>query len=500
MMKKQNAFRLTALAAAISSTLAVAGCGSSSSDVDNFSSTEDCNFPEHNSQGNLPATADIAATPTFHRLPVDLPEPSGSSESPLEVDSSTVVDTDTKNLTDDKFSDYLNSPNSSITRKSTARKPIVYNPAQIREAYGFPAIPKDLSNLTPEQAASLGAGQTIYIIVGFDNPSLVSDLNAFSQKFNLPVCNEVKLPAVVKALPAAANNCTVSVVHSTAGAGLSDKKPAYSTVWALESALDVQWAHAVAPLARKVVIQARNALVGSLADAVRVANKFGPGVVSMSFVAKEASFVKGSEPIFAQPNMTYIAAAGDYGYQANWPAVSPSVISIGGTTLNSYSATGRNETAWKGTGGAFSTQFPMPSWQKALVFSSNAPKTRVGVDLSFNADPYTGQYTAFTKLGAKTPTWYSLGGTSIGTPQVSGMIAVVNARRALLGKPPVGKFHQNLYTDFGLGLGASAQSFYDVTAGANGVCGWCSARYGYDIPSGWGSPNADKLIPLMTNK
>lgn len=500
-MKKSNQIRLTTLAAAVASTLVVTGCGGGSgSDKNNLSSIdENCNFPEHRDQASQTAGAETAI-PTFHRLPIDLPEPiAGDSESPHRVDSSTVVDVDTKNLTDEKLSDYLKT-HEGVAKKSVTRTPIVYAPAQIRAAYGLPPVPTDLSNLTAAQAAALGAGQTIYIIAAFDNPALVDDLNSFSRSFNLPQCNEVKLPAVVRALPAAPSNCTVSVVHSTAGAGLSDKKPAYDVLWALESALDVQWAHAIAPLARKVVIQARNALVGSLADSVRVANTFGPGVVSMSFVAQEAAFVKGSEPIFAQPNMTYIAAAGDYGYQANWPAVSPSVISIGGTTLNGYSAAGRDETAWKGTGGAFSSQFPMPSWQSALLFPANAPKTRVGVDMSFNADPFTGQYISFTKLGAKTPTWYSMGGTSIGAPQVSGLIAVVNAQRALLGKPPVGKFHQNLYTDFGPGLGASAKSLNDITVGANGVCTMCTAKYGYDIPSGWGTPNAERLIPLMVNK
>jgi len=501
-MKKQHPLRLNTLIAAAISTMVLSACGSSSSEGDKVSNNpEDCNFPEHLSQNNA-SPGDPAAIPTFHRLPAELPEP-GEGDAPFEVDSSAVLDVDTKNLSDDKLSDMIQQEKSnpgSIQLKSTPRKPIVYNPAQIRAAYGLPPVPRDLSNLTPEQAASLGAGQTIYIVVAFDNPSLVSDLNAFSSKFNLPMCNEVKVAVNTKALQPAPNNCTVSVVYSVAGGGMSDKKPAYDGVWATESALDVQWAHAIAPLARKVVIEGRNALVGSLADAVRTANNFGPGVVSMSFVAQEASFVKGSEPIFAVPNMTYVAAAGDYGYQANWPAVSPSVVSVGGTTLNGYSDTGRNETSWKGTGGAFSSQFPMPTWQSGLNFPSSLPKTRVGVDLSFNADPYTGHYVAFTKLGAKTPTWYSMGGTSAGTPQISALVAVVNAQRALLGKPPVGKIHENLYRDFGPGLGASAQALTDVTVGANGTCNWCSAKFGYDIPSGWGTPNANRLIPLMVNK
>ncbi len=498
-MKKSTQLRLTTMAAAIASALTVTGCGSSDSALNVVSGDENCNFPEHRNQTNQTAGVEGAAIPTFHRLPVDLPEPSADVDAPAQLDPSRVVDVDTTNLTEEKFADYLKT-HEGLVKKSTTRRPVVYNPAQIRAAYGLPPVPADMSNLTAEQAASLGAGQTIYVIGAFDNPSLVNDLNAFSKNFNLPSCAEVKLPAVVRPLAAAPNRCTVSVVHSTAGAGLSDKKPGYDVTWALESALDVQWAHAIAPLARKVVIQARNALVGSLADAVRVANGFGPGVVSMSFVAKEASFVKGSESIFAQPNMTYLAAAGDYGYQANWPAVSPSVISVGGTSLNSYSAAGRNETVWKGTGGGFSSQFPMPTWQSSLKFVTSAPKTRVGVDLSFNADPYTGQYTAFTKLGAKTPKWYTMGGTSIGTPQVAGIVAVINAQRALLGKQPVGKFHQNLYTDFGLGLGASAKSFNDITSGANGVCALCVAQYSYDVPSGWGTPNADRLIPVMVNK
>jgi subtilase family serine protease len=291
------------------------------------------------------------------------------------------------------------------------------------------------------------------------------------------------------------------VVHSTRGATLTLVPPPYHATWAAEYALDVQWAHATAPLARIVVITAENASALSLFDAIMVANKMGPGAVSMSFVVPEAAYANRFEPIFQFPGMTYLAAAGDRGAQANWPATSPSVLSVGGTSLR-LGAAGRSETAWSGTGGGFSLYHARPAYQAGLALPGatltgplaavTGVPARAGVDVAFNADPRTGQFVVLTSPAGAT-NWYSFGGTSIGTPQWAGIVAVANAQRALAGRAPLGQLPARLY---GMAASSGARVLSDIVDGRNGTCSWCAAGRGYDIPTGWGTPQVGALLTL----
>jgi subtilase family serine protease len=233
----------------------------------------------------------------------------------------------------------------------------------------------------------------------------------------------------------------------------------------------------------------------------------------MSYGTPDTASLAQNESIFAGKNMTYIAASGDYGMQANWPAMSPSVISVGGTTLNSYavSATGvtRNETVWNQSGGGYSVSYAKPTWQNNIktpspgltAANASTPKVlaRVGNDVTYNADAWTGFYVAITNPNFSNTQWYSFGGTSAGAPQWAGIVAVANAKRALKKLAPLGKFSPRLYQEFGPGLGQFGGSFGDVNSGANGKCAWCSATPGFDSPSGWGSPNGKILETLSTN-
>jgi subtilase family serine protease len=124
---------------------------------------------------------------------------------------------------------------------------------------------------------------------------------------------------------------------------------------------------------------------------------------------------------------------------------------------------------------------------------------RVGNDVTYNADAWTGSYVAITNPTYKNAQWYSFGGTSAGAPQLAGIVAVANAKRALKKLPPLGKFSPRLYQEFGPGLGSFGGSFMDVTTGDNGKCAWCSAAPGFDSPSGWGSPNAKLIESLSMN-
>lgn len=201
--------------------------------------------------------------------------------------------------------------NSVIQPQATSSVVSTYTPAQIRAAYGLAALPASMTGLTAAQAAQLGAGQTIYIVDAYHDPNVAAELAAFNQKFGLPGCT-AKTLAATSALPLAApatNACELVLAYNTASGTLTGTAPAYNSGWATEITLDVQWAHATAPLARIVLIEAADASLNSLLGAVKLANAMGPGVVSMSFGAAEGNWTASVDAAFSAAKMTYLAAA-----------------------------------------------------------------------------------------------------------------------------------------------------------------------------------------------
>ncbi|MBC7414904.1 MAG: S53 family peptidase, partial [Herminiimonas sp.] len=375
-----------------------------------------------------------------------------------------------------------------------------YSPAQIRAAYGLPSLPAAGTTLTAAQAASLGAGQTIYIVDAQHDPSAAAELAAFNQKFGLPACT-LKTIAPTAVLPLAAastTGCELAIVYNTSAGGMTATAPAYNAGWAMEIALDVQWAHATAPLARIVLIESVDATLNSLLGGVKLANAMGPGVVSMSFGAAEGSWTTSVDAAFAAPNMSYLAATGDSGAAVEWPSVSSNVLAVGGTSLN-YSGTGtRSETAWSGTGGGTSQYVAAPAYQSSTVPGLVVSTKRMVADVAFNADPSTGQYVAVLSPGGTVPSWLSVGGTSLSTPQWAGVLAVANAQRALATKAALGLPHAALYNQIATVPGTYASSFLDITAGSDGTCPTCTAKSGYDSLAGLGTPNVSALINALT--
>jgi hypothetical protein len=376
-----------------------------------------------------------------------------------------------------------------------------YTPAQIRAAYGLPALPATGSTLTAAQAAQQGAGQTIYIVDAMHDPNVAAELAAFNQKFGLPACT-TKSIAVGTSLPlatASASGCELAVVFNTASGTLSSTAPAYDAGWATEIALDVQWAHATAPLARIVLIEAPDATLNGLLGSVKLANAMGPGVVSMSFGANEGSYTAAVDSAFTAARMTYLAATGDSGAGVSWPAVSPNVVAVGGTSLSYSGAGARSEVAWSGTGGGTSQFTATPSYQTATVPGLGTVAHRTVADVAFNADPATGQYVAVASPGSAVVQWLSVGGTSLSTPQWAGVVAVANALRAQTSKPALGAPHAVLYGQVASVPGTYAAAFADITRGTDGSCGTCSARTGYDPLTGLGTPNVANLLSLLAS-
>ena len=374
-----------------------------------------------------------------------------------------------------------------------------YTPAQIRAAYGLPALPIAGAAVSAAQAAQLGAGQTIYIVDAQHDPNAFAELTAFNQKFGLPACTQ-KTIAVGSSLPLAAAStagCEFAVVYNTVNGTLSGTAPAYNAGWATEITLDVQWAHATAPLARIILIEAVDASLNSLLGAVKLANAMGPGIVSMSFGAAEGNWTASVDAAFTAPGMSYLAATGDSGAAVSWPSVSPNVVAVGGTTL-SYTGSGtRSERAWSGTGGGVSAYTSTPSYQTNAVPGLGTVARRVVADVAFNADPASGQYVAVLTPGSSTVNWMSVGGTSLSTPQWAGLMAVANANRALAGKPALGAPHALLYGPIATVPGTYASAFADVTQGTDGSCALCSAKLGYDPLTGLGTPNVMALLGAL---
>ena len=373
-----------------------------------------------------------------------------------------------------------------------------FTPAQIRAAYGMPSLPASTSSMTAAQAAQLGAGQTIYIVDAMHDPNAAAELAAFNQKFGLPTCT-TKSIAANSSLPLAAASssvCEFSVVYTTAGGAMTGTAPAYDSGWATEIALDVQWAHATAPLARIILIEAPDSSMNSMLNAIKLANNMGPGIVSMSFGSTEGSWTAGAESAFSNTKMTYLAASGDNGPAVEWPAVSPNVLAVGGTSLT-YSGTTRTEQAWSTTGGGMSAYTATPVYQNNTVPGVGTPARRVVADVAMNANPNTGQYVAIMTPGSSTVNWVSAGGTSLATPQWAGVIAIANASLVQAGKPILGAPHSVLYNKIANVPGSYASAFADINSGSNGSCTTCTAKTGHDTLTGLGTPNVSNLLNAL---
>ncbi|WP_342616804.1 S53 family peptidase [Rhodoferax sp. GW822-FHT02A01] len=479
------------------STLAACGGGSGTSDAQDSGSTASVSVAAQASLGNQ------LVTPSFHRLPLATTpsdeDADGSNRSlthsPVNIYTpQDLKDLGTRGVTDEDVSRFqrehgLGSGQGGATPNSTTTSSIVYTPAQIRAAYQIP-------NSTN---ANLGAGQTIYIVDAYSHPKVVQDLTSFSKQFGLPVCSQASLSTSASTLPAAStNSCQIYVLSINSQGNMTGNSPAYNAGWAQEIALDTQWAHAIAPLARIVLIQAPSASLNDLGNAIKLANKFGKGTVSMSFAAAEASWVTNSaysSSLFGTAGMGYFAATGDSGYAVNWPAIEPAVTAVGGTSLSSFTTSSRQESVWSGTGGGVSSYLAMPAYQKTYASIPGDTSFRASADVSMVADPYTGVYVAFTAATSSTTYWYAFGGTSLSTPIWAALTTVANANRALSGKATLGDAHSLLYST--LASGSYVTYFNDVASGSNGTCTACFANALYDVPTGLGTPNSTAIVSAL---
>ncbi len=346
------------------------------------------------------------------------------------------------------------------------------SPAQVEQAYGFNQI--SFSNGT---VAGTGAGETIAIVDAYNDPSIANDLTVFDQQYNLPSAKFIK------------------VGINSSGQGSTTSFPASNSGWAGEIELDVEWAHAIAPGATILLVEANSASLTDLLNGVNYARNYsGVVAVSMSWGSSEFSNESSYDSYFTTPSghtgVTFFGSSGDSGSPAIWPALSTHVVAVGGTTLTT-DAQGNylGESGWSGSGGSRSSYLSQPSYQSGLVIHNgntiiSANGKRTGPDVSYDADPNTG-FAVYGSYGWGG--WAQVGGTSDAAPQWAALMAIADQGRSLAGEASLDGYTQTLPDLYKL----PSTDFHDITTGSNGAY---SAGPGYDLVTGRGTPIANLVV------
>jgi subtilase family serine protease len=432
-----------------------------------------------------------------------------------------------------------------------------FNPTAMHNSYNYASL---------LAAGNEGQGKTIALVDSFGSDTIRSDLSVFNTAFGLPhMCGET--PAVSCSsgtprfnilevqgspppVPPPPNNGTGQENHN---------------LWALEVSLDVEWAHATAPLANILLVTTPTAETLGVQGFQQMMNaeqyvidNHLADVISQSFAAGEASFHNGFAAldnlrhtfIDAQANkVTVFASSGDGGTtnifkepvknpavipypSVEWPASDPLVTGVGGTYLCTNAVTGTSvdsvsppvqcqqnpgvrEVGWIASGGGYSILFSRPAFQNVLPPGSTFVGSSVGApppntnmrgvpDIAYQASSRTGVLVYMTLGATKTSGpgcgganpcsigWYVVGGTSSGSPQWAGLIAIADQ---MAGRD-VGYINPALY-QIASNPAQYANDFFDVTVGNNqttSIPGY-SASSGWDAVTGLGSPNVANLLP-----
>ncbi|HEV8067331.1 MAG TPA: putative Ig domain-containing protein [Planctomycetaceae bacterium] len=343
------------------------------------------------------------------------------------------------------------------------------SPSQMLTAYGVNLI-------SFGSVPGTGAGQTIAIVDAFNDPNIVADTNSFSQTFGLPQFNISGGP-------------TLQVLNENGGTSL----PANDTGdnWALEESLDVEWAHAIAPKANIILFEASSAGPIDLYTAAKTAaGTPRVSVVSMSWGAAEFSYEASYDSYFTTPvghaGVTFLASAGDSAAPAEYPAFSPNVVAVGGTTLtlnaiNSYAS----ESAWARGGGGISQFESQPAYQNEKV-NGTSSSFRTAPDVAMDAG------STVAVLDSYNSGWTTAGGTSLASSMWTGLIAIADQGLAINGVVPLDGASQTLPTLYNL----PSPDFHDITTGNNGS----AATPGYDLATGLGTPIANLIVPDIVAK
>ncbi|MEU6507722.1 S53 family peptidase [Streptomyces sp. NPDC046942] len=332
-------------------------------------------------------------------------------------------------------------------------------------------VPSDLRSAYKLGGTS-GAGRTVAIVDAMDDPNAESDLAAYRSAYGLPSCTT-------------ANGCFRKVNQR----GQASPLPSGDYGWAEEISLDLDMVSATCPDCHILLVEAGSANVPDLMTAEDTAAGT-PGVVSVSnsWGGPEDNTVTSFDSHFDHPGVAITASSGDSGYGVSWPASSPYVTAVGGTSLSKASTSrGWTETAWSGAGSGCSAYEAKPSWQH----DSGCARRSVA-DVAAVADPNTGVavYDTYSSCGGGVlcdtelqlglaqgaDGWVEVGGTSVSSPIIASVYALAgNTSQVVAGSYPYGR----------------TSALNDVISGSNGSCGGsylCTAGPGYDGPTGLGTP------------
>lgn len=329
--------------------------------------------------------------------------------------------------------------------------PAPVTPADLHAAYRLPA---DVVRGAP--------AQTIAIVDAYDDPTAEADLQTFDERFGLPPCTH-------------ADGCFTKVNQR----GEAGALPPVEGGWAAEIAADVETAHSICEDCRLLLVEASSASSTSLEAAEATAARLGATEISNSWGGEEPGR---EHPVFDQPGTVVTAAAGDAGYLnwqeaqtggeayfegASYPASSPHVVAVGGTSLT-VGAGGQwlGERIWNGasgaSGGGCSTSFAAPSWQQAAPGwpAVGCGAMRAVADVAADGDPYTGvfAYDSTPESPGAEPGWMVIGGTSVSSPIIAATFALAG------GADSVQYPAQTLYSHIG------SSALHTVASGGNGRC------------------------------
>ena len=333
-----------------------------------------------------------------------------------------------------------------------------YGPANLQSAYSLPS-------------STAGSGQTVAIVDAFNDPNAASDMAAYRSAAGLPACGSGCFSVVNE-------NGAASPLPANAG----------STGWDLEESLDIDMVSAICPLCHIILAEASSASTQDLGTAVNSAVSLGAKYVSNSYGGPEsASDSTFDSEFYNHPGVAVTASAGDDGYGVSYPAASPDVVAVGGTSLSTAAnSRGWAESVWgssaggEGTGSGCSADSSKPTWQ-----TDTGCARRTDNDVSAVADPNTGVavYDSYSQGG-----WLDVGGTSASSPIIASVFA-------LAGTPAAGTYPSSYPY-------RHTANLFDVTSGSDGSCSpayLCTGQTGYDGPTGLGTPNGTAAFTATGN-
>lgn len=334
--------------------------------------------------------------------------------------------------------------------------PAGYSPANLQQAYRF-------------QAATSGSGQTVAVVTAYNDPDAASDLAAYRGQYGLASCT-------------VADKCFRQVSQT----GSTTSLPGTAANWNVPVSESLDMISAICPNCHILLVEASSSAITDMGTAENEAVTLGARFIDNDWFTTETSAETGYDTsYFNHPGVAITAPAGDGGYGTSYPAASPDVIAVGGTTLTASASTprGYTETAWSGTGSGCSAYEPKPSWQTDTGCAGRSMN-----DLAADADPNTpvAYYDTLTEGG-----WGEGSGTDVAA-------AIIAAAYALAGTPGTGgnpASYPYLHPGGSYTTPGDAYPYVsglnNIAGGSDGTCSetyLCTAGAGYNGPTGLGTP------------